>query len=771
MSRLVLVASLLLRVASFAVADEAEPAAKQEKPSPEQVAFFENKVRPVLVEHCYACHGPAGAAKGDLRVDSRSALLAGGESGPAVVPKDLDESLLISAIKYESYEMPPSGQLSEAKIAALVRWVEMGAPWPGADDAPPQRDHQGSAITSEDREYWAFQPILRPSVPDADALQGSETTGARETNAIDAFLLHRLAKEQLAYNRPATRRELIRRAYFDLVGLPPSPSEVDAFVADESPEAYEDLLDRLLASPQYGERWGRHWLDLVRFAQSNGYERDDEKPLAWRYRDYVIRAFNEDKPYDQFVREQLAGDELDEITDDSITATAFYRLGVWDDEPDDRRQAEFDGLDDMVSTVGSAFLGLTLGCARCHDHKFDPVPQEDYYSMVAFLRNVKYYEKPRKPEEDQTIFAALPASGEHTLAVRESGAKAPPTHVLIRGNAATPGDEVQPRFLRVLCESDAAATPDVPEPGPDQKTSGRRRILADWIASPKNPLTARVIVNRLWKHHFGRGIVASPSDFGQTGRPPSHPELLDYLATELIEGRWHLKRMHKMIMLSAAYRQSSRAENPHGQSIDPGNSLLWRQNLRRLEAEAIRDSILATSGNLNPEMGGRGIFPELPPEVLATQSRPGAGWGNSDAPQRARRSVYVFVKRTLGVPFLETLDFPTPDKPQPTRPTTTIAPQALILLNSRFMDRQAGVFADRLLQEAGSAASDKVDHAYRLALQRGPTDDERKTLLDFLQRQGTAWRQIVDDEEQAGRAALQSLCLLVLNLNEFVYID
>ncbi len=771
MSRLLLSVLALATVGSSLPVTGAEPAETQKRVSPEQIAFFENKVRPVLAEHCYGCHGPEGDGKGELRVNSRAALLAGGESGAAVVPHDPEGSLLVSAIRYESYEMPPAGQLGKAEIEALVHWIELGAPWPGDEDAPPQRDHRQPTITAEDRQYWAFQPVQRPPVPESRAAEIGKELGYRETNEIDAFLLDRLAAEQLTYNAPATRRELIRRTYFDLTGLPPSPDQVDAFVADDSPDAYEQLLDRLLASPQYGERWGRHWLDLVRFAQSNGYERDDEKPLAWRYRDYVIRAFNEDKPYDQFVREQLAGDELDVVTDDSITATAFYRLGVWDDEPDDRRQAEFDGLDDMLSTAGSAFLGLTLGCARCHDHKFDPIPQKDYYSMVAFLRNVKYYERPKKPDEDQTIFATLPVSGEHTLAVREAGAQVPATHVLIRGNAATPGDEVQPRFIRVLCESDAAATPNLQEPAADQKTSGRRRVLADWIASPRNPLTARVMVNRLWQHHFGRGIVASPSDFGRTGRPPSHPALLDYLAAELVDGGWHLKRMHKLIMLSAAYRQSSRAHNPRGELIDPANSLLWRQNLRRLEAEAIRDAILATSGNLNLEMGGRGIFPELPPEVLATQSRPGNGWGTSDAVQRARRSVYVFVKRTLGVPFLESLDFPTPDKPQPARPTTTIAPQALILLNSRFMNRQAAAFADRLLQEAGSKVNDQIERAYQLALQRGPTDAERQTLVEFLDRQRAMWRQIEADEEQAQRSALESLCLLVLNLNEFVYID
>jgi hypothetical protein len=740
--------------------------ADEDKFSPEQITFFENKVRPVLAENCYRCHGPEGKPKADLRVDSLAGLLAGGESGPAVVPGDPAESLLINAVNYEDYEMPPDGRLGKEQIEALTEWVKMGAPWPGANELPAQRESQRRGVTNEDRQYWAFQPVRRPEVLEVNGKLRNHVA-----NAIDALLLTRLDEKQLAYNEPATERELIRRAYFDLVGLPPSPDEVEQFVADESPQAYERLLDRLLASPQYGERWGRHWLDLARFAQSNGYERDNEKPLAWRYRDYVIKAFNDDKPYDQFVREQLAGDELDQVTDDSITATAFYRLGVWDDEPDDRRQAEFDGLDDMVSTAASAFLGLTLGCARCHDHKFDPIPQEDYYGMLAFLRNVKYYENPKKPEEDKTIFAALPSGGEHTLAVREHGMNSPATHVLIRGNAATPGDEVSPQFVRVLCPSDEAAVAAIPEPSPGTPTCGRRRILAEWIASPQNPLTARVMVNRLWHYHFGRGIVATPSDFGRTGLPPSHPKLLDYLAAELVDGGWHLKRVHKLIMLSGAYRQSSRVANQRGVAVDPGNTLLWRQNMRRLEAEVIRDSILTTTGRLNMTMGGRGIFPEQPPEVLATQSRPGAGWGNSSEEERSRRSVYVFVKRTLGVPFLESLDFPVPDKPEPARPTTTIAPQSLILLNSRFMDRQAAAFAERIQKEAGTDPDGQIERAYRLALQRLPTDIERQALRSFLDRQREAWAGTENPTGDPEQAALKSLCLLILNLNEFVYVD
>jgi hypothetical protein len=635
----------------------------------------------------------------------------------------------------------------------------MGAPWPGSSAVQaggPRRD--GLQVTDKDRQAWAFRPVRRPAGP-AEA-------NPRAFNPIDHFLLAKLRTRGLTFAPPATPRELIRRAYFDLVGLPPPPEAVDAFLADPSPEAYERLLDRLLASPQYGERWARHWLDVVRFAQTSGYERDNEKPHSWRYRDYVIRAFNEDRPYDQFVREQLAGDELDPVTDDGLIATAFYRLGVWDDEPDDARQAEFDDLDDMLSVTSTAFLGLTLGCARCHDHKFDPIPQEDYYSMLAFLHNIRPFAKPGKLT-DLTNYAPLRAGGQ-TLAAREFGPTVKATHVLIRGSAATPGKEVPPRFLQVLCPSAEAAVPHIAVAPKTAKSSGRRRVLAEWVASPHNPLTARVIVNRLWHYHFGRGIVATPSDFGRSGLAPTHPELLDWLAAELVEGGWRLKRIHKLIMMSGAYRQSSRGagQTDRAALVDPGNTLLWRQNLRRLEAEAIRDAILAASGRLNLQMGGRGIFPTLAKEVLASQSKPGYGWGTSSKEEQGRRSVYVFVKRTLGVPFLEAFDVASPDTPTAARPTTTIAPQALILLNSTFLDEKSRAFADRLLREGGERPSGNIDRMFRLALGRPPDMEEEKVAREYLER---SRRQL--GPRATYREALTQLCKVVLNLNEMVYVD
>jgi cytochrome c553 len=775
-----------------------------------QADFFEKKIRPILVEHCQRCHG-AQKQSGNLRLDSRAALLAGGDSGPAVVPGQPDKSLLIEAVNYASLQMPPTGRLKPPQVELLTEWVKMGVPWPASEDTVLLPRRGSLVVTEADRQHWSFVPPRRPAVPSFSETARPPTTAgsvAAEEGAstpLDLFVRRALWERGLDFSPPATRPELIRRLSFDLIGLPPTAEEVEAFVADERPDAYERLVDRLLAAPQFGERWARHWLDIVRFAQTNGYERDSEKPLAWQYRDYVIRAFNRDKPYDRFLLEQLAGDELEPPDDDALIATAYYRLGVWDDEPDDGKQAKADELDDIVSTTGSAMLGLTLGCARCHDHKFDPLSQEDYYSFTAFFQNIHLYGKVAdvvaggQPVDKEGIFRPLPSGQGETLAVRERETPPPPTFVLIRGNAHTPGKEVRPRFLEVLCPSSEAMWPALPElrdaaaasdrghgegsapsgggeAGADvagcglasvRRSHGRRLALARWITDPQHPLTGRVIVNRLWQHHFGRGLVATPSDFGRTGAAPSHPELLDWLACELVEGGWELKRLHRLIVSSTVYRQSSRmrgasvSERPSGvgtspggdvasaqvgasgpvdpQQIDPDNTLLWRQNLRRLEAEAIRDAVLAASGELNLAMGGRGVFPTLPPEVLAKQSRPGSGWDRSPPAEQARRSVYIFVKRTLGVPLLEALDAASPDTPVAQRSVTTVAPQALILLNSQFMAEQAAAMARRVVRQAGNAPREQVQVAYRLALARAPTAEEASLAEGFLTRQTARW--------------------------------
>jgi mono/diheme cytochrome c family protein len=757
------------------------------EPSPADLAFFESKIRPLLAEHCYSCHSArAEKLKGALYADSREGLLKGGESGPAIVPGDPDKSLVIKAVRSTDadLQMPPKNQrLSGRQIADLTRWVKSGAPWPTPESAGASHPVKSAPeITEKDRSWWSFQPIRRPqrseSVNSRSVIskRSGQSTDSVNTDSlitgdsIDELIRAELAARGLKPNPPATKRELIRRAYFDLIGLPPTPEQMAAFEKDKSPAAWERLIEQLLSLPHYGERWGRHWLDVVRFAQSNGYERDGEKPEAWRYRDYVVKAFNEDKPYDRFVREQIAGDELEPVTFASIMATGFQRLGVWDDEPDDKRMAEFDELDDVLSTTGTAFLGLTIGCARCHEHKFDPIPQADYYSLLSFFRNIRLNEAPKytldspnyvplaapakvaewgaahearlnslqtnlagakddaeKKKLTQQIEATRNerAPFEFALAVRERGPQPPPTHVLIRGNAGNPGAEVQPAFLSVLAgrqptlrrsRREEAQTLPV---SVDQSlltsaatnqgsyasaaaSTGRRRALADWVASAENPLTARVMANRIWQHHFGRGLVKTTSDFGHAGALPSHPALLDWLAAEFIESGWSIKKLHKTIMLSQTYQMSSRAENTRAMSVDPDNRWLWRQNLRRLEAEALRDTILAISGKLNLRMGGRGFFPHLSGEVLAGQSRPGLDWEISSAEELSRRSLYAYVRRTMSVPMLDAFDYSNTTSPLSERPVTTVAPQALLLLNDAFMQEQAAALAERLERGCGA---------------------------------------------------------------------
>ena len=746
------------------------------EPASAGLDFFERKIRPLFADHCFSCHGDT-KQKGGLRLDSPTAIRTGGDSGDILSVGKPAESRLLHAVGYQDkdLQMPPKQRLTDRQVADLTEWMQRGAPMPTGTPAHTGPARKEFRITDDDRAYWAYQPVQRPKL----------TPGAHPIDVLVGEALHRRG---LTANPSASPRELLRRVYFDLIGLPPTPAEVAAFEQDPSDEHYDRIIERLLALPQYGERWGRHWLDVVRFAQSNGYERDGEKLLAWRYRDYVIDAFNADKPYDRFVQEQIAGDELPDATAASVAATGFQRLGVFDDEPDDRLAAEFEALDDVLSTTGAAFLGLTLGCARCHDHKFDPIPQADYYSMLAFFRGVRPFESSRSsfdsagfapfaaPREVQAWQAGLSgqleplqhqlaaATGEKekkqltqeiqrlkenapfewTLAVREGGPKPPDTHILIRGNTATPGAAVEPAFLRIL----DPAKPSLPTPAADAPSSGRRLALARWITDPKNPLTARVMVNRVWQHHFGRGIVTTTTDFGRAGMPPTHPQLLDWLASEFIEHGWSVKHLHRVILRSATYRQSSRTENPDALAADPGNTLLWRQNLRRLEAEAIRDTILSVAGTLNRQMGGRGYFPHLGGEVLAGQSRPGLDWDVSTEAERHRRSVYTYVRRTMAIPLLENFDYNNTTSPQGERPTTTVAPQALMLLNDDFLHQQAEALAQRVTREVNDAggASNATDagprliqRAYQLALNRLPTARELDLAHRLWQRQATAF--------------------------------
>ena len=664
------------------------------------------------------------------------------------------------------------------------------------------------AFAAGDETPWAFQPISRPAVPVPEV-------GSNAKNPIDSFLAKTLAAEGLRPTGEADRRTLIRRLTFDLTGLPPTIEATEAFLEDGRPDAYERLVDRLLASPHHGERWGRHWLDVTRFAETHGYERDDPKPNAWRYRDYVIRAFNQDKPYDVFLTEQLAGDEMPNSTPESRVATGLHRLGLIDDEPADPVADRFDQLDDMVKTVGSTFLGLTIHCARCHEHKFDPISQADYYRLVSFFAPSQPYVRDnlqsislplaseselqrvkdlnsaidrqiaqvrerigKVPEADKgsreplenlirhlegTRPAALPV----TLGLTDKGAMAEPTKLLIRGDAHNPGEEVKPGYLWAVDRQ----TPEI-SPGAGGTTTGRRLALAGWITGPQNPLTARVMANRIWHYHFGRGIVGTPSDFGSMGEPPIHPELLDWLAGELQDKGWSLKHLHRLIVTSAAYRRSSQWDETAAR-VDPENTLLWRFTPHRLEAEPIRDAVLAVSGNLNHTFGGPSVMPPIEKAVLAGQSRPGNGWTVSSPHEAARRSVYVHVKRTLRLPELELNDAADPNDACPRRPVTTTAPQALSMINARFMHDQARLFAQRLIKERSTDRDAQIQRAFELALERPARPAELVDAKAFLAEHEEMVRQRPAEKDRLDPAgeALRAFCLILLNANEFVSID
>jgi mono/diheme cytochrome c family protein len=766
--------SSILVIGLLSLATQNVAAQKQDdKPaSPAAIQFFETKVRPLLAENCYRCHGP-DKQKGNLRLDSLAGILQGGDEGPAIVMGDPGKSLLMKAISYKDDElkMPPSKKLSSEQIEALTQWVKIGAPWPGADKtAIPVRKGE-MQVTDKDRQHWAFQPIKRPTLP-------TVKNQSWVANPIDAFVLAGLESKGFQPNPPASRRELLRRVYYDLTGLPPSPQEVETYLANESPRAYEEMVDRLLASPHFGEKWGRHWLDLVRYAETNSYERDNPKPNVWRYRDYVIRSFNEDKPYDQFIKEQIAGDEMPNRSTDDLIATGYYRLGVWDDEPTDRELARYDGLDDIIATTSQVFLGLTVDCARCHDHKIDPIPQKDYYRLLSFFQNINHYRhggptdevvidtaeqkkidpllNPGKFDPAEKPSPKVPAKA---LCVTEAGSKAKETFVLGRGNPAAKGALVQPGFIQVLTTEE----PIIPAPPAGAKTTGRRTALANWLASPKNQLTPRVMANRLWQYHFGRGIVRSPSDFGTQGIRPTHPELLDWLASEFLDKGWRMKAIHRLILTSNTYKMSSNV-NAKALAQDPINDHLWRFDMRRLTAEEIRDSILAVSGNLNLKMYGPSVYPEIPKEILAGQSVPGRGWHKSPPEEQNRRSVYIHVKRSLLYPILEIFDLAEADRSTAVRFSSTQPTQALAMLNSDFVNKQAIAFSSRLKKEAAGDVAAQVRLALYLATSRQPEEKEIRRGVDLI-----AGLQAQD--RLSADAALQTFCLMVLSLNEFVYLD
>jgi hypothetical protein len=737
---------------------------------------FSRDVQPLFNAHCLACHGPKLQVHG-LRLDQKASALKGGESGvPAIVPGKSEQSLLIRYVSATSeVVMPPSGpHLTAEEISLLRTWIDQGANWP-------EENSTNSGTQAKSSNHWAFQPITRPTVPSIKS--------AWIKNPIDAFVLAKLQQRHWRPAPPAAPWALRRRVYLDLTGLPPTLEE-----QEKHPANFDALVDDLLARPAYGERWARHWLDLVRYAETNGYERDATKPNAWRYRDYVINAFNSDKPFNRFVLEQLAGDELPNPTAETFTALTYYRLGPWDDEPADPETDRFDQRDDIVSTTSQVFLGLTLGCARCHNHKFEPLTARDYYSMLAIFNGL---ERPRNgrteydlpagtwqqveaaTETDNRIHAYEKQVAEITKAVKpltpeakariaeiqsriddsrrtapkverayylnEPKAEPPPTFLLIRGKASQPGPEVSPAVPEILGKQ-----PLFPAP---QRTSLRRLTFAQWLVDAENPLTARVIVNRVWQHHFGEGLVRTPSDFGVMGAKPTHPELLDWLTRWFMDNGWSIKKLHRLILTSNTYRMSKDWNAVYG-AVDPEDRLLWRAPYQRLEVEAIRDSALAASGQLNTKMYGPSMFPHIPAAAMEGSSDPDKIWKESDEHEASRRTIYAFIKRSMVVPLLEVMDLCDSTRTAAKRQNTSVATQALTLFNGDFINHQAQHLANRLRDEAGSDPSRQINLAYRLVLARPPRPVETKAMIEFLKRE-----------------PLEQMCRVMFNLNEFAYAD
>lgn len=965
------------------------------------------QVREILEKNCLECHGGQQVRSG-FRLSNGETFRKGGDRGPVVRADRPQDSRFLRIVGYGEPDlaMPPAGKLPDSEIEILRSWVLEGANWPddkSGELADPLRfPDEESHAPSVEEEWWAYQPLREDDVP---------VSGDPDWNQhpVDAFIRSQLDEQGLIPAPAATPLHLLRRAHFDLLGLPPTTEETDLFLREVEAigknQAWIQLLDRLLARPQYGEHWARHWLDLVRYAETNGYERDGTKTNIWRYRDWVIRALNADLPYDEFLTHQLAGDELPDSgdswpsradTDNPILATGYYRLGVWDDEPADRPQARADELADIVDTTGQVFLATTVGCARCHDHKADPISQKDYYSLTAVFNNVSGYgggnfgqhlgggmthpvaDLPQdgvltleerqlqvtaveeelqvyvdrfrhaataegrdfkslelvadarscaatwryhtglapdgwsspgfndkawkigksgfgtqgtpgavvatvwdKPliflrirfaltdipdalvlsfhhDEDVTVYLngvqvfeksgyrrdysevqlpseaiqalvvgsnvlavgckqtgggqfidvglrtgwleegnapwliRLAAEGERyleprdvdqvaellrerdklsqlpvvepypALVVSENGRESPAQHVMLRGSAHALGDVVEPGVPVVLSHTNSVTTAPWESASVESPSTGRRLAFARWLVGDGNFLTARVMANRLWQFHFGRGLCRSAGDFGRLGEKPTHAALLDHLATELIRRHWSLKEMHRYLMTSRAYQMNSVGGDP-GRAKDPRNDFYWRFDPRRLTAEQYRDSVLAVSGELNDQLYGPSIYPELQKEVLSTASRPNAAWGTSGREDASRRSIYVFVKRSLRVPLLAALDQPDPDLPCAERFPTNVPTQALMTLNSEFMQSTSERFAERLLREATTMNS-QVELAIRLALARMPSPEEVTRHVDFIQ---SLQRQYALD----AKAALSLFCLALFNLNEFMWID
>ena len=682
---------------------------------------FEREVVPILAAKCLGCHNKNDAS-GDLSLQNPDRL---GEMVPAGAPETGD---LFGRI--HKSEMPPKGKgkpLTETEKTTLLSWIKAGAPWPKGRKLGL---YEKTSATLGGLDWWSLQAVKQPTVPRINGV----------TNPVDAFVVRAQAAKRMTLAPEADRRTLIRRLYFDLLGLPPSFEEVEGFVADKDPAAYEHLVDRLLVDPRHGERWARHWLDLIRYGDTNGYERDADKPFAWKYRDYVIRAVQTDKPYDRFLIEQLAGDQLPNRTEETLVATGMLRVGTWDDEPNDKLEYTYDRLEDMVHVTSTAFMAMSVKCARCHDHKFDPIPQEDYHKVAAAFW-----------PGDLLGNAQAKVDGYDVLAWTDLPGQPKPLHILKKGDPRRPGEKVDPGFVSMIPALDNSSA--------SQKDGKTRRLeLARRLADPSNPLTARVAVNRIWQHHFGQGIVRTPDNFGFKGDLPSNPELLDYLAMEFVSNGWKARPIHRLILNSRTYKQSSiHPMQNEFEKIDADNRFLWKANRHRIDAEAIRDSLLLVGGGLDTTQFGPGITPSLGNEALEGLSKKAGAWQPSPKDKQRRRSIYIHVRRSLINPLLGTFDFADTSRPCAQRDVTMVAPQALMLLNDEFVHAESGSLAQKAAK-AGPDPKQQIQSAWRIALGRDPKPGEVELGLDFFRRLGA-------------ETGLRSLCHVLVNTNEFAHVD
>ena len=836
--------------------------------------FFSHEIRPIMERTCWNCHSDQIQSSG-LDLSSRDAALAGGSRGPAIVPGNADESRLFRQISgLEGPLMPLGVTLSDNEIEAVRTWINDGAEWDAqAATAVAGESYTAFATDVPDsaREYWAFKLPVNHPLPEV----------ANFNHPIDRFLEQQRLDSGVTAAPKADRLTLLRRAYLDLIGLPPTIAETEAYLADTAPGAWQRVIDKLLASPQYGERWGRHWLDVARYADSDGYEQDVDRANAWRYRDYVVDAFNDDKSYAQFITEQVAGDELDETTHETRIATGFLRAGPRVNfREKDNPERRWDYLDDVLATLGRGVLGMTIQCARCHDHKFDPILQKDYYSLTSALFGYVETEYPMLPDDQaqdylrrtaelddqvsvireqireleqpyltelkverirrefpqdvldavltpedersdgqqllaaqvltigvpraqvdaamseadktrrevlqgrvQEVQASRPEqpamleivtdgdyrytpdrAGDNVLGCPECRIQptepgsflhqgpdryeVPPANFLIRGDPFSLGPELEPAYLTVATYGD----PLTVIPRTNGRTSGRRLALAKWLTSQDNPLTARVWVNRVWHHHFGRGIVASLDNFGVVGDRPTHPKLLDWLALEFMDKDWSTKELHRLIMTSQAYQMASAFDNAANNLADLENHLMWRYRPQRLEAEAVRDVIMASSGGIDLTVGGEPIFPYIPQDILDTAALFGRWDNQADGPDVWRRSLYVYRRRTLSYPFFDTFDLPDQNITAAYRNTSTVAPQALTLLNNPFIVGQAQLFARQVEEVVPYDVDRQVALAYQTALTRLPTAAEAEI-----------------GRELVAEGSLEDLTHVIFNLSEFLY--